>query len=505
MRYNVNCSRRLELLMKTELAESLKTGLKKEPVVQVTAETRKVPEIVGRMNDWQYVERSIHRLLCAWGRHQTGWDDKVALHRHVWDQAEVVRRLRERIEQFPGGKADATVSPLLEGVSNAALQAPSFEDALDGIYSILLQAILRAYVSYVTNAHHTHDAPTIAMLHEVNTIKEQHYFWYRDYRRRHPHTTDAAYAKRLRKAIEEVGGFMEALPHKPDKGARPCGVGSGFRLPKFSGRPDNWEPKHDIMPFIRAEFTTSIEARRLWWAFGYMLEMNLPDDQLGWLYWGHYMPWEWQHDISRHLWDESRHGNSGYSRLKDWEIELHEVGFHPYNYSELPRLTDGAGALPFDPQLTPCSKAELFQLKAEPISPKDLYETVFLVGMVAENGHFIVKNESYDDFRDAEDLESAEMMLFDIIDETTHVQYAHRWLPLLAEHAGLSNEGYRERAAKIRKEWADNESAKIENDRKLMTDNNPAYRHYLNLLQRIRQKCPLKQDYKAPMRSAKPM
>jgi hypothetical protein len=491
--------------MKTELIDSLKSNILREPATQVSSETRKVPEIVHRMNDWQYIERSLHRLLSAWGRYQTEWEDKVALHRHVWDQAEVVRRLRERIGQFPGGKADAAVSPELEKVSNAALHAPTFEDALDGIYAILLQAILRAYVAYVTNAHDTHDAPTIAMLHEVNTIKEQHYFWYRDYRRRHPHSTDAAYARRLKEAIAGVGGFTKAIPHKGREGARPCGVDSDFRLPKFSGRPGNWEPRHDIMPFLRAEFTTSIEARRLWWAFAYMLEMNLPDDQLAWLYWGHYMPWDWHHDISRHLWDESRHGNSGYSRLKDWEIELDEVGFHPYNFSELPKLTDGHGALPENPDLEPCTKKELFKIPGKPLSKTDLYEIIFTVGMVAENGHFIVKNESYDDFRDGADMESAEMMLFDIIDETTHVQYAHRWLPLLAEHAGVSNDGYRERAAKIRKEWEAAETAKIENDRKLMTDDNPAYQHYLNLLERIREKCPLKADYQAPERSAKPM
>jgi len=121
--------------------------------LQVSAETRKIPEIVHRLNAWQYLERSIHRILAGWGRHQSSWDDKVALHRHVWDQAEVVRRLRERVAEFPGGKPDAPVSPELEKVSHAVLLAPSFEDALDGVYHLLLQALIRAYVAYVQQAH----------------------------------------------------------------------------------------------------------------------------------------------------------------------------------------------------------------------------------------------------------------------------------------------------------------------------------------------------------------
>jgi hypothetical protein len=144
--------------------------------LQVSAATRKVPEIVHRLNDWQYLERSIHRILAGWGRHQAGWDDKVALHRHVWDQAEIVRRLRTRVSEFPGGKPDAAVAPQLEQVSNAVLLAPSFEDALDGVYHLLLQALVRAYVAYVQAAHPVHDAPTVALLHEINTLKEQHFF-----------------------------------------------------------------------------------------------------------------------------------------------------------------------------------------------------------------------------------------------------------------------------------------------------------------------------------------
>jgi hypothetical protein len=472
--------------------------------LQVTPETRKIPEIVNRLNDWQYLERSVHRILAGWGRHQSSWDDKVALHRHVWDQAEVVRRLRERVKEFPGGKPDAAVSPELGKLGNAVLLAPSFEDALDGVYHLLLQALIRAYVAYVQNAHPVHDAPTISLLHEINTIKEQHFFWYREYRRKNPHTTDTAYRQAVLEAIEGVGGFVRAVPHKGKTGARPCGVDHEFRTPKYSRRPANWKCEHDLMPYIRVNFEKDMETRRLYWAIGYMLEMNLPDDQLNWLYWGHYMPWEWHHDISRHLWDESRHGHSGYSRLKDWGLDLHDVGFPPYNNEAL-IAAYADGERDDGKPVTVMSQPDLdFSLMAEPMSPKDLYEAVFFIGMVAENGHFIVKNESYEDFRDAEDLESAEMMLFDIIDETTHVQYAHRWLPELAEHAGISNEGYRERAARIRKDLEADERKRAGEDEKLLVPDNPAYRHYLSLIERIREVAPLKGEVTRP-RSRKPM
>lgn len=488
------------------LSADISSGATASRSVQVDAQTRKVPEIVSRLNDWQYLERSVHRILAGWGRHQSSWDDKVALHRHIWDQAEIVRRLRERVSEFPGGKPDAAVSPELEKVANAVLLAPSFEDAIDGIYRILLQALVKAYVAYVQAAHPVHDAPTISMLHEINTIKEQHFFWYREYRRSNPHTTDATYHAQVEAAIAACGGFQKALPvEKKASGARPCGIGSDFRTPKYSNRPANWRCEHDILPFVRANFETDMETRRLWWAVAYMLEMNLPDDQLNWIYWGHYMPWEWHHDISRHLWDESRHGQSGYSRLKDFGLDLQDVGFPPYNNDEKARshLNENGEAGEVSSYV---SQPELdFGEPGEPMSPKDLYEAVFFIGMVAENGHFIVKNESYDDFRDAEDMESAEMMLFDIIDETAHVRYAHKWLPLLAEKAGVSNEGYRERAARIRKELQEEEDARVEEARQMNLKDNPAYEHYCGLLERMRAVAPLKADAAGKKRSRKPM
>ena len=45
--------------------------------------------------------------------------------------------------------------------------------------------------------------------------------------------------------------------------------------------------------------------------------------------------------------------------------------------------------------------------------------------------------------------DSISAILFDIIDESAHVQYAHKWLSLLAEHAGVDNSDYRERAVRL--------------------------------------------------------
>jgi hypothetical protein len=473
--------------------------------VLVDANTRQRPKIVDLLNDWQYLERTAHRLTAAWGRHMAEWDGKSALHRHIWDHAESVRRLRERVREFPGGKPDAPVSRQLEEVANALLFAPSFDDALDGIYLLLLKPLVAAYVDHANHANPIHDAPTMAVLHEINQARSQQWLWFRDYRRRHRHTTDAAYRERVEAAISACGDFLRPEPADPKNPAKLCGVGSDFTLPKFSARTFSTRPKQDFVPFMRADFRHNLEARRLFWAYAYMLEKNLPDDQMAWIYYGHDMPWDWHHDVSRHLWDESRHGDSGYSRLQDFGISADEVGFPSYNNDEKSAAIQAAieGG---EKRLTKEFEDEITVGAAMvPMTPKDLYEAVFFIGMIAENGHFIVKNEAYKDFQQGQDFESAEMMLFDIIDETTHVQYAHRWLPQLAERAGLSNDGYRERAVKMRAECETRESDALKELELDRSPENPAYAFYQDLLARIRRSYPLANAENCPPRSAKPM
>jgi hypothetical protein len=289
--------------------------------------------------------------------------------------------------------------------------------------------------------------------------------------------------------------LLEYVAIENDEVAAPLGVNTEFRLPASPGRPAGSIPGYDIKPYVAREFSHNIEARRLFWAYGYMLEMNLAMDQLRWIYDGHYMPWEFLQDISRHLWDESRHGDSGYSRLLDFGIQLCDLGFPPY------------GAVRAD---NPANKTADSPICAEgavaSMTPQELYEAVFNIGMIAETGHFAVKRQAYDDFVAGGDLESAEMMLFDIIDETTHVQYAHKWLPLLAEKAGLDNSNYKERATKLRQEAQEKHLRSIEEWQKLPEDlSNPHYAKYVELLQTMRDKQPLSNVDTCPARDPLPM
>lgn len=465
--------------------------------VEVEPEGGRKPRTVARLRDWEYLERSLLRLVAGWGRYAAEWQDKIVVHRQIWEQAECVRRLRERLAQFPGSvhNLDAPVSARLEQLANTVLLAPTHQDAIDGIYQLLTGALTMAYLTYVQQAHPVHDAPTVAMLHEIISIKEQQRLWLRDYRRRYPHTTNVAYREAIERALHACGDLLAPLP------AVPVGVNTDFRLPARPAYPAGSRSRYDIMPCIIADFTTSVETRRLFWCYGYLREMNLAMDQLCWIYDSPTMPWEFHQDIARHLWDESRHGDSGYSRLLDFGITLQDIGFSPYD----PNLADADGMQPAAPQY-PTPDALPAKGRLLPMTPQQLYDVVFDIGMIAETGHFTVKREAYDDFRMGGDLESAEMMLFDIIDESAHVQYAHKWLPLLAERAGIDNSNYRERAVEIRQQ---RQNAELERIDRLHAHpyaaDDSTYQFYQHLLAVMRAKHPLTNAETCPPRSPKPM
>jgi len=446
---------------------------------QVDASTRSKPRIVYRLCDWHYLERATQRLMCAWARHVGEWEDKSAIQRHIWEQSQCIQRLRERIKQFPGGNPDGPVSARLERLVNAVLVAPNLQDAVDGIYHLLSGPLMKAYLDYSKTAHKVHDAPTMAVLHDIVGLKEQHRLWLRSFRRRFPHTTDAKYRAAVKSELDACENLTDVLPVEVEA-AKPAGVATAFRLPRQAARPAGSEVKYRFREYAEADFATSLEARRLYWAYGYLMEKNIPDSQVRWLYDSPDMPWEFHYDLSRHLWDESRHGDSGYSRFLDFGLSLDELGFPPYEPEE-------EGLL-------------------EPLTPGELYEAIYFIGMIAETGHFEVKNEAYADFKAGGDMESAEMMLFDIIDETTHVQYAHRWLPILGDRAGIDHSQFKRRAAGERKVYEQQASDRAKTLLSLPREpGNKDYEFYLKLIQVMRERKPLSNAETCPPRSFLPL
>src|SRR5438477_335853 len=96
------------------------------------------------------------------------------------------------------------------------------------------------------------------------------------------------------------------------------------------GRVKNCDEAPNVIPLLECDWNNSIEARRLFFMIGYCWEMGVAEQQLRWIYSAEFMPFEFIYAESRHMWDESRHGNSGYHRLKDFRLDFEHFGYSSY-------------------------------------------------------------------------------------------------------------------------------------------------------------------------------
>jgi hypothetical protein len=404
-----------------------------------------VPDAYVLLSNWRYLEHSLMRILAGWGRSAVDWEDKLAACEAVWLQADATDRLRRRLGMFPGGRMDGPVHPVFERVTNQVLLAPGFAQAMAAVHRLVQPALIEAYQSYAATTHPVHDRPTHLLLRELIELKRPMLAWYEGYRARHPHHLEPLYAARVSAALAEVGSFTLPIEAK-GPAARPCGAATAFAMPKTPGRRPEWEKAPPVMPLLAMEWNRSAEARRLWFMIGYLWEMGVAEQQLAWIYYGHMLPFEWQHAEARHLWDESRHGDSGLQRLRDFGLDLEHVGYTSYGKSE-----PGAMA---------------------PLTPRQLYDEFFHITQVAETGFFATKRYCFQDMLEGGDDASAEMFQFDIIDETSHVEYGHQWLPVLAGAAQVE-EDYRQRGARERQAAQARSSARMSAYRQLMARGRP--------------------------------
>ena len=282
------------------------------------------------LSNWRYLEYSVLRIIAGWGRCAGDWEDKLAVCNHVWLQAQIVDRLRKRVDMYPGGKPDAPVNAVFERLANAVLMAPNWPSAMAGLHDILNTLLVGAYRDYIAASHPVHDRPTHDLLREIIELKRQQTVWY--------WISNAAI--RTRSMMSIAGASKRNCNHftagsmrswKPATKSRDlCGAGVDFRMAQTPGRVKHWNKAPNVFPLLECDWNHSVEARRLFFMIGYCWEMGVAEQQLRWIYSADFMPFEFIHAESRHMWDESRHGNSGYSRLRDFGLDFEHFGYSSY-------------------------------------------------------------------------------------------------------------------------------------------------------------------------------
>ena len=131
------------------------------------------------------------------------------------------------------------------------------------------------------------------------------------------------------------------------------------------------------------------------------------------------MPWEFQFDTARHLFDEVRHCLMGY----EW---MHRHGMDPFQSPQYLQIFKWRSQFP--PVMQYC-----------------------MLTMGNEVHAFPYRHRRVEAHRKSGDELSEQFVRYDIADETQHVRFGKRWLPELLKHVGekRSVERYTEDVLKV--------------------------------------------------------
>ncbi|HEX5323352.1 MAG TPA: hypothetical protein VFW40_06160, partial [Capsulimonadaceae bacterium] len=241
------------------------------------------PDAAPLLAAWQYMEYSILRIIAGWGRSAGDWEDKLAVCYHVWLQAEIVDRLRKRLEMFPPHKPELPVSQGYENFCNAVLLAPSWTSAMEALHTIVNPALAEAYCAYQESSHPVHDRPTHEMLREIIEMKRIQAKWFADFKRREidvklTSPNEEAYLQAIQDRLPAVHCFSSPLPAIAPAAA-PCGKNVDFRMPAAPGHVKDWNTAPNLFPILEMNWSQSVETRRLFFMIGYFWEMGVAEGQ----------------------------------------------------------------------------------------------------------------------------------------------------------------------------------------------------------------------------------
>ncbi|HEY0828989.1 MAG TPA: DUF455 family protein, partial [Bacilli bacterium] len=257
------------------------------------------------------------------------------------------------------------------------------------------KGILDAMERYLDALDPIFDAPTLQLFEDILPKKRQQLEWAKALV--HNAVKDAEvlegvtrWRSYVRSYLLYLGGVDERLEYpgavKPD---RPMVQAYG-PLPVKCSKPD-WAIKGDLGNPPK-EFSDSLKI----FMWHYATEIQTLDPMSYLFYAVDDMPFEFYVDLSRHIWDESRHHKMGVRRLQQMGYDLKDI---PFPYTE-------------DPM-------------------KNFEQFYFDLTMIAESCSFTRKKKSMDAFYSKGDILSGMTAEIDVVDERSHVKFGKKWVPQL--------------------------------------------------------------------------
>lgn len=358
------------------------------------------------LNRYRFVEHELLRILAGWLPRAATFELKCELGRSIWESAVHVNALYLRLREIQSPAFQPPDDDALLTLMRELPHAPDEFALALGVYQVVTPALIAALATHETATFPNSDQPSVyALRHALLDLRAQQ-------ARVDPLLAAAARAGRITPAARRwknyitqllaAAGGVNGLARRPARvPAAPAGR-TEFEAPREAERDARFTQRAADLAAMPGE--DDYDAHTVEEFERYSTEMLAAETVALVLYAVRGMPWEFEYDTARHLYDEVRHCLMGY----EW---MRTRGMDPFQSPQYLHIFKWRSQFP--PVMQYC-----------------------LLTMGNEVHAFPYRHRRVEAHQKSGDRLSEQFVRYDIADETQHVRFGHRWLPELLKHTG---------------------------------------------------------------------
>jgi hypothetical protein len=298
-----------------------------------------VEENVSRMVRYAWIEKRAIDFGLYWLNPTPEWEVKEALSLHLHLDADHVRMFRDRVSEMrnPPPRMDIAPDAALDAFLDELQAAETTLEKLVGLYGVLKKSLLAAYREHYATTNPLVDHPTRRILQIMIMEEEQTVAWGEAAIAALTETPEAkaqalTWQHHLETYLQAAGGIMgdgdqDTTVELPAPRAQKPFVPDFFprRDERFVKQGNMFFPPHEV---CRME-GVSVEEKTLALMCKRALEMDVPEAMARMIAENDSKDWQYTVDMTRQLWDETRHAMMGSVYFENHGIDWrHEIPLH---------------------------------------------------------------------------------------------------------------------------------------------------------------------------------
>jgi hypothetical protein len=336
-----------------------------------------------------------------------GYMDKCQFARHLYEDLKRCRALRERIQDFGIPQPEKQIQPQWTNLVKHLMSAADADLFLPALHRVVKVELAAAYHTYVQNSLRLNDAPSVEVFEDHLPALEKQIAWGKQFIE--SGCISAAKERQVEAFEQEIrdhmsklgklydGGWVKAAGK--DEAADLAGADFGiaeypeFRVPaEMVLEPAfTWRSAERIYDNVFQE-----EEHPTHHSYTHFTELPIIDLCTTIVYDGRHMPFDYIADFVRQTWDEARHSQMGFSRLRSMGVDPYQVPIPVGHYSAY--------------------------------TEQPLLERIAALTQVGEACSFVPKKQWKKMAHEHNDLLTALEHDFDVVDEKNHVKFGTKWM-----------------------------------------------------------------------------